>query len=373
MKKSRFFFLHPGCNTGKISSLNALQRAYTAYLQVCVDSLLESRCFSVSLSEKRAFFPPSSLSSQISKNVQDHAIGIVSGWAASLYQTKLKQAIKNRVRSGEIREDLQRGLFTIGKNQVRKPGKAVTQEAIDLYWSLLLDETVSGRKPAISDRCGMRLSEMTSVLGQSDDTALASWWLAFSHLEAGKARIALPLSANPYVNDVRDVSKGILARKTKNGVWRFEVVEKKEWETPAPYSESEYNGQPFIGVDIGLNVLASTSDGTLYGTKVKPVFDALYGKVKKTRANRARQGLREDSKRLSTLESRLSGFVRTETGKVANLLVKSYPGYVFVVEDLNLKGCRGQKRFAYKALHASLATKACCFSVNPAYTSQYSK
>jgi predicted RNA-binding Zn-ribbon protein involved in translation (DUF1610 family) len=41
-----------------------------------------------------------------------------------------------------------------------------------------------------------------------------------------------------------------------------------------------------------------------------------------------------------------------------------------VVEDLNLCGCRGQKRFAYRALHAALAKKAPCLVVNPAYTSQ---
>lgn len=47
-----------------------------------------------------------------------------------------------------------------------------------------------------------------------------------------------------------------------------------------------------------------------------------------------------------------------------------YENHVFVVEDLNLSGCRGQKRFAYRALHAALAHKAPTLVVNPAYTSQ---
>jgi hypothetical protein len=41
-----------------------------------------------------------------------------------------------------------------------------------------------------------------------------------------------------------------------------------------------------------------------------------------------------------------------------------------VVEDLNLQGCKGQKRFAYKALHHSLIGKAPIEVVNSAYTSQ---
>jgi hypothetical protein len=41
---------------------------------------------------------------------------------------------------------------------------------------------------------------------------------------------------------------------------------------------------------------------------------------------------------------------------------------VFVIEDLDLRGCRGQKRFAYRALAHSLETRAPVIRVNPAYT-----
>lgn len=127
---------------------------------------------------------------------------------------------------------------------------------------------------------------------------------------------------------------------------------------------------PTVGVDIGLNVLASTSDGCLYGANVKPKFDKLYAKVKQIRANRQRQGFKETSQRLNVLEDRLSGLVKTATGTVANKLIKDYPGHVFVIEDLDLKGCRGQKRFAYRALQTSLEKKTNTLKVNPAYTSQ---
>jgi putative transposase len=211
----------------------------------------------------------------------------------------------------------------------------------------------------------MRMSEMTAVLSMSTDTKVTQWWLGFSHLSAGKARIQLPLAASPYVKDVADVSKGVLARKTKQGRWRFEVVEKAEWEVPEPTEDA-----PRVGVDVGLNVMAATSDGELLGASLKPKFNALYAKVRDLRANRQRQGFKDNSPRLDKLEAKLTGMVKTMAGEVANKLVASHPGAVFVVEDLDLRGCRGAKRFAYRALHHSLEVKAPCEVVNPAYSSQ---
>jgi hypothetical protein len=366
VKKSRFLYLDPKVNPGKIASLEALQAAYATYLQVCVNAMLAAHRFSLALKDKQALFPAcEALSSQIVKNVRDHAISIVSGWAASKYTTKLKSVIKGKAKDGEIDEAQRSALYILGKRLVDKPGGKVTQEALDLYWSWLLDEKVVGRTPGISSKCGMRMSEMTAVLSMSTETKLSQWWLGFSHLATGKARIQLPLAASPYVKDVADVSKGVLARKTKQGRWRFEVVEKAEWEVPTPAE-----GAPRVGVDVGLNVMAATSSGELLGASLKPKFNALYAKVRDLRANRQRQGFKDNSLRLDKLESKLTGMVKTMAGEVSNKLVEAHPGVVFVVEDLDLRGCRGAKRFAYRALHHNLATKAPCEVVNPAYSSQ---
>jgi putative transposase len=92
--------------------------------------------------------------------------------------------------------------------------------------------------------------------------------------------------------------------------------------------------------------------------------------MRSTRANRQRQGLKENSAKLDSLEGRLSGFIKTVTGTIANDLIKSHPAHVFVLEDLDLRGCRGQKRFAYRALQHALNTKVPTIAVNAAYTSQ---
>jgi putative transposase len=211
----------------------------------------------------------------------------------------------------------------------------------------------------------MRLSEMTAVLATSEETKLTCWWLGFSHLESGKARIQLPLAENPYIKSASDVSKGILARKTKQGRWRFEVVERKEWDVPAPKEDA-----PRLGVDVGLNVMVATSEGDLLGTSLKPKFNALHKRVCEIRANRQRQGFKDNSPRLDKLEGKLTGLVKTMSGEVANKLVASHPDTIFVIEDLDLRECKGAKRFAYRALHHSLKTKAQCEFVNPAYSSQ---
>jgi transposase len=62
--------------------------------------------------------------------------------------------------------------------------------------------------------------------------------------------------------------------------------------------------------------------------------------------------------------------VKTMAGECANKLVRAYPDHAFVIEDLDLRGCRGSKRFAFKALHHSLTTKASTVEVNCAFTSQ---
>jgi transposase len=62
--------------------------------------------------------------------------------------------------------------------------------------------------------------------------------------------------------------------------------------------------------------------------------------------------------------------VRTDAGTVARRLVRDFPRHTFVLEDLDLTGCRGSMRFAYKAVGRALEARAATERRNPAYTSQ---
>ncbi len=262
IKKSRFLYLHQETNKEKVIALNDLQVVYTDYLQICKDAMLAARRLNIPLSEMQKVFPPTdTLSSQIVKNARGHLVDIVSGWAASNYATKLKFLITEKFKAKEFDEAAKIALYSIGKHLIDKATEKYPQKLIDLYWSWLLDEAIVGKTPTISDRCGMRMSEMTSTLANSEKTRLTTWWIGVSHLKVGEPRIQLPLVPSPYAKSVNDVSKGVLAR-VHRGRWRFEVVDKKDWETPVAKPE-----MPRIGIDVGLNVVVATSNGDLFGGK----------------------------------------------------------------------------------------------------------
>ena len=52
MKKSRFLYLDPNVNPGKVAALEALQAQYAAYLGVCVNAMLAAHKFSLALKDK---------------------------------------------------------------------------------------------------------------------------------------------------------------------------------------------------------------------------------------------------------------------------------------------------------------------------------
>jgi transposase len=423
-KKARFFFLHPDVNPGKVKRFEALFKEYILYTRICLDHMLSSHRFKIHRTEKQGFFPSALVvTSQIEKNAREHASNVIESWAKVVYPRKMKGIITELYQDGLISEAQAKILYTVGKHQVSVPNKKITQEGIDSYWKLL-DEH-GGEKPVIRDNTYMRMSVDTApfedakgkkrtkyparvkrvkklkarkttfkrakkpievvALSKTKRTKwlvkkskrlhgfklgakakLAPYWMKVSSLTPYK-RISLPFMKNPYVDSTKSLQKTINARK-KRGLWRFEIVETKEPQVLEVQDLPE--DAPRLGIDVGLNVLAAVSNGDLYGVRFKPKFDKLHKKVNAVRANRQRQGLKENSLRLAQLESNLSGAIKSEVGKITNRLVKKHSSTIFVLEDLNLSGSRGQKRFAYRAIHKSLESKAPTISVNPAYTSQ---
>jgi hypothetical protein len=368
MRKTRKLFLHEGVNEGKVGALRALDAAYRSYLQECIDFLVDSHRCNVSYSEmNKGFFPPhSSLTVHLRRGAWNHALDIVSSWVTSKYTTKLSKRIKALLREDLITPETAHGLRTIGKSLVNKPWKHVTQETLNLFWSWLLDEKLVGKRPSAPKRICLRLNEGSAVVGAADGTSLATLWLSLSTLQRGK-RTQIPLHGNPLIQG--DLVKDFYLREDKRGRLHVDVCEKKEYPVPQELPKNA----PKVGVDVGLNVMASTWDGRngrLYGQHVKPLFYKKYSRLKTARANRQRQGFLEDSPRLSYMESVLTEMVKNFVGRYSNELMRDYPGHVFVVEDLDLSGTKGQKRFAYRAMHEALSRKVSCLVVNPAYTSQ---
>lgn len=358
--KARVVQVSGEVNPGKLAELDRLHAAYRTYVQGGVELMVRDRRPQVFLSEMRSYFPPSEiLSSQILKCAQVHAASTVYTWV----KTRYAQRLRSRINQQDLTDQQRLELRCIGKYFLRTAGKfgkgTISQEMLDLYWSWIWDPTITGNTPVVSEHFPIWMTEMTCSFGTAKNAGHFGWWIKVSALDNGH-RIQIPLAPSPYLKE--GLAKTVMAQKRQDR-WVFQFCDK----TPA----EKFDGSAGkVGVDVGLNVLAATSDGRLYGADLKPKFDRLYRKVRDIRANRQRQQLKRDSKRLHRLEKRLSGLVKTATGTVANKLVRDYPGHTFVVEDLDLRGCRGQKRFAYRALHHSLGCKAATEAVNPAYTSQ---
>ena len=313
------------------------------------------------------FFPGhSELTVHLRRGAEAQAISITSGWFAQKYSTVLKKRFGHLKREGLLTEEQAKALYAIGKTQLSKPWKFVTQEDLNFYWSWLLDEAVIGRRPSAPSRPTIVINDCSATFAVSNKTRITSWWLSLSSLTKGE-RLKLPLSdVHPFVKFPSDLNKDGLLRQNKRGQWVLQLVDK----TPCPSIEAPSVDSPRIGLDVGLNVMAATSDGRLRGQAVKPLFNRTYDRVKALRANRQRHGLKENSPKLDYLESKLTEMMKNFVGRITTQLVRDYPGAVFVVEDLDLSRTKGQKRFAYQGLLNSLATKASVIKVNPAYTSQ---
>ena len=364
-KKARFFQLHPECNPGKIVTLEAVHTEYFKYANLCAASMLDSHVLTMPRTAKQDFFPPAeNLTSQIEKNARDQAITLVSSWAKSVYVRTLKNKIWLLFKNKEITEDFKYQLCIVGKHLVTRSTKSVSQEAINTYLSWLYDEEISGKKPSFSARAGMLLTQETATFRNPKHAWYPGFWVSVSTLDPGNT-VKLPLARNQYILRAKDVSKGILVRKTRKGVWRFEAIAQHEFEIPEITESTKY-----VGIDVGLNVIAATSEGLTLGEDLKPLYDLRYAKIQEIRANRRRQGLYENSPRLDRLETKLSSLTKTAVGTVANKLIKIYPNTCFVVEDLDLRGCKGSKRYCYHALAKALEVKAPIEKVNPAYSSQ---
>ncbi len=362
MVKSRFFYLSDKTNSSKLQVLEELHQTYKSYLQSCVNLLIQTKTLNLSLSQLKDFFPPSNLSSHIQRNCRIQAVSIISSWAKAVYQSKLKRHIRKLLKSYQITELEAKSLHVIGKHLITIPWKFITQEHLNLYLSLLFDENISGRIPQIKNSA-IRLSCMTSSFEDSEESKEFNYWIRLGTLNKGHT-ISLPLSSNPYIKSSKELRKNCSFRKDKKGGWRVEVAEKKEYELP------EISNPEYLGIDVGFNCLAATSDGQILGSEFKSIFNKKRDKILKIRNDRKNQGLLEDSPRISRLEFSLTEFIKTTCRTIVNKLILNNPNTIFVIEDLDLQGTYGQKRSRYKEIHHALEQKAHTLKVNPAYTSQ---
>ncbi len=366
--RARVAHAHPETNAGKLATLEALHAVYGAYAQSCIDTMIARRDTAMNAKDAkamRAYFAPSVMTSHLATCARAQAVGIVQSWANGLYASVLRGYITEH--KIEFTPDEQRQLFTIGKYMVRAPkggDEPIEQRLIDLYWSWVWDANVSGKRPTFGNAGMMLGQECIRFSPPSDGAAgLGGWWARVSTLEYRKL-VSLPLAGHPSLDGKTPLAKSVLVYKRRDGRWTFQFT---EYVPPAVKLPPD---APRVGVDVGKRELLVTSDDRHYGARGVPLYDDLWATIKSVRSNRFRQGLRENSKRLDALEARLSGMVKSFVGRAVNEVIRDYPGHLIVLEDLNLVGVRGSRRFAYKEAGRSFARKVDTLFTNPAYTSQ---
>jgi hypothetical protein len=380
--KSRLAFAHPSANSGKLAGLEALQVVYRAYTQACIDQMITAKRHHVPLKERQTFFLPSDvLSSQLQKCARMQAVNTVSTWHASLW-CRLKRRLYGEKHPDTFRTEV-RLVALYGLTEPKKCGHLnISREAIDLWWSWVWNTDIAGRTPVLRDNTPMWLSEMTIEVepprpgrGKGTEAKLAKRWARVSCLMNGR-RIAIPLVCDPKILTAAKLAKTVLVGK-RNGRWAFQFTDEVLDPT------FDVTGDR-IAVDVGKNVLAATSEGQLLDSKTSKTFDRIWNKFHDHRRNRQRLGkhlealgrvdeakvLLAHSDRLRRKEQAMTGLIKTAAGNVAHRLVEAHPGVTFVMEDLDLRRCKGRKRFQYRAVQRAIETRAPTIKVNPAYTSQ---
>lgn len=378
--RPRVVLAHSDTNATKLATLDALLAVYGPYVQMCVDALLARRTVNVNMMSTDAIrdaFPVSVMTSHLQRYARDQAIGIVRSWANGIYGRTLRKYIAD-LPSPNTRKTGPRGptpvtaaerlqLYTIGKHMIREGGSfgkhPIEQRMVDLYWSWVWDEAVTGKRPVFK-RTSMMLGQECAVHGPAKaKDGLSGWWISVSTLKSGR-RTVIPLAPHPALTTATALAKTVILNKRSDGRWTFQFTE-----YVAPIAALP-DDAPRVGVDVGKRVLLATSTDRRYGEMFSPRFDRLFVAVKTKRANRQRQGFREDSTRLRLMEQRISGMNKTAVGRAVNQCIADHPGALFVLEDLHLNSTKGSKRFAYTEAKRSFARKVVPMFVNPAYTSQ---
>ena len=184
------------------------------------------------------------------------------------------------------------------------------------------------------------------------------------------------------------LSKTLVDRRP--GVWKQASLNyrksTKEWYFHIVYDVKEPEVQPhtnYLGVDLGITNIASTSDGTIYtGKSVDDKRLKYYSHVRRLQ----KQGTRSSRRRLRSINRQMSYFIRTLNHTIAKLIVQTAQRTesCIVLEELKyifdkLKARKsGRLRMfgwsfaqlrdfiTYKARLASILVK----TVDPRYTSQ---
>ena len=273
--------------------------------------------------------------------------------------------------------------FLRGDIAMKETGEIIPPEVRKLARSIMRRVMGQHRRPDLS-RISMRLDHRAGCIAapvKATQGGRVGWWINLSTMVSGK-KIAVPLlTYDHHENRPGRIANGIQVNCNREGRLTFGVV--TDMGEFCAKSRAGYSGAGVIALDFGLSTLFATSEGQLLGQgwlKQLRRYDALLTMIAATQQRMGKKP--RDSKRYRARVDDVRGFIRTEVGRVLNLLVEQGRPKELVLERLDfrnpdlsrrlnriIQNC-GRSIIQAKLLDLEQKFGIASTEVNPAYTSQ---
>lgn len=258
--------------------------------------------------------------------------------------------------------------------EVAMQGVAIPAHVLRLARNIMRGVLKQNRKPRLQ-RINMALDEKVAIVEPATQCNAYPYWVKLSTLTSGKP-VYLPVANNPWFDAINGQRKAFVQlNRRDDGEYVVGLVKEVN---PTPYTPQ----LDVLGLDVGLRVLLSTSEGDLLGQNVIDKLLRWDTAITTLARNRQKAGLPVRSPRYDKLVKRVRAFLKNEVHRtLRQALLRHRPACVSV-EVLDFRSPRLSRRmnrlvqnFGRTMFQEALAKYAeeYGFTVvdeNPAYSSQ---
>jgi putative transposase len=271
--------------------------------------------------------------------------------------------------------------FSRTELMIKETSSFIPSDVRKLARSIMRHCIARHRRPDLS-RTNMVLDQRVATLAPATKTSTFPFWLRLSTMASGR-RIEVPLLS--YTHHEKRAGKRVPTvqiNRDRDGTLRVGVI--TDIAQTCQKAKADYLPmREQLALDFGLSTLLATDDGGLFGQgwlKALRRYDARITTI--ARHVQRSGGKPRDSRRYRNAVTALRGFIRSEIGRLMNLLAQTKRPARFVVERVDfrspdmssrmnrlLQNC-GRKIFRDKLTDLEQRLGIRSEEINPAYTSQ---
>ena len=317
----------------------------------------------------------SKLSARYIQTCQYQVVGMLKS-----YISNVQNRFVDIVKDSTLDEQTKIKLFYINKyekyfnKEVIMQKEEISQDII--FLSRKIFHHLTKHKPSFND-VNLALDEKVADITENNGLSSFDYWIKLSTLTSGHP-IHIPIESNNYfdskigkLNKFCQINMDRITRKLNISL--IKDIEKRKY---IPLT-------PKIGIDIGLKILFSTSNGDMFGNKFYKKLIHLDNLTMKLQKELQKQKIPlRTNKKYNNLANIKRNFVKNEINKALNRLIEIYSPKEIVLENLyfnNPNLSRQMNRMLKTFGKRQIEQKLACLSeefditiikVNPAYTSQ---